>query len=291
MPHTPSFQTPDFLELILGEAKTEAEIEPETKIEREKTMVEDFQWILAGNPNSGKSTIFNMLTGARQHVGNYPGVTVEKMEGRCKFQGRTFSVVDLPGAYSLNAHSEDEEAARRYLFENRDKKVVLINVLDASNFERSLFLTLQLLELKIPMILVLNMADLARARGIAFQKDEIEPIMKPMGMDWKIGTAFLGAFAAKEVFVAEMGIVYRVGDVEDDDSSLREIVSENYSPLSGLCILLFALIATPCMATFAVMARETGSWKWAFGQWFALSFLAWIVCAAVFQIGTHVFGL
>ncbi|MBR0190864.1 MAG: ferrous iron transport protein B [Thermoguttaceae bacterium] len=653
--------------------------------------------VLAGNPNCGKSTIFNQITGARQHIGNYPGVTVEKMEGACSFQGHKFNVVDLPGAYSLDAHSEDEAAAANYLRESIGKDRILIDVIDSVNFERNLFLTLQLRELGIPMIILLNMTDLAHQRGFEFRKDEIsrwfgapvlecvgytgqglnevlqaaidlsheieagnkqkcpnwvyelsqngtlpsslseemlkeanaeipeepkaatdvqnldetqkaslyydaisrivpelmtftkgggpakeslldrvflhriwglplfflmlylifqltftvgaypmgwiesgvealkdwigglwtdgseslvrsliidgiiggvgnvvvflpnilllflaislledsgymaraavlmdrfmskiglhgksfipmlvgfgcsipgimatrtleerrerlatmfvvplmscgarlpiyallipaffpvawqgtvlfgvymvgillaiivakvlsmtvlrgepipfvmelppyhtptmqtvglrtlqrgwlylrkagtiilgisvilwalttfprlpedraaqygddegavqeatleysgagrlgkaiEPVMKPMGMDWKLGTAFIGAFAAKEVFVAQMGIVYSAGDIEEDTSSLRDIMAKNYTPLQGVCILLFALIATPCMATFAVMAREAGSWKWAFAQWFTLTAMAWVICTIVYQVGIH----
>ncbi len=623
----------------------------------------DFQLVLAGNPNCGKSTIFNHLTGARQQVGNYPGVTVEKMEGRCSYAGREFQVVDLPGQYSMEAHSEDEAVAREFLFANRDGNMILVNVLDASNFERNLFLSLQLRELGVPTILVLNMLDLARQRGYEFRNGEIsewlrlpalecvgytgrgvqeilakaaefanriengtftqsspewlsalaeetvsekleetekatryydvisrklptlmerkshldtvkpsildrvflhrflglplfflmlylifqltftigeypmgwiesgieaaserlgslwsdgsesllksqildgsigggggvvvflpnivllffaisvledsgymaraavlmdrfmariglhgksfipmligfgcsvpaimgtrtlenrrerlatmfviplmscgarmpiyallipaffpvawqgtvlwgiymlgivlaiglakilsmtvlkgepipfimelppwhmptirtvgfktcergwlylkkagtvilgisialwalttfpqapendataearkleysyagrlgkllEPVMEPMGMDWKIGTAFIGAFAAKEVFVAQMGIVYSAGNVEEDGAPLRKIMSRTYSPLTGVCILVFALIASPCMATFAVMARESGSWKWAVAQWLGLTALAWVLCVAIFQIGT-----
>jgi len=148
--------------------------------------MKEFQIVLAGNPNCGKSTIFNQLTGARQHVGNYPGVTVEKKEGKCRIGGRTFKVVDLPGAYSMDAHSEDEEAARQYLLENRDSGMVLVNVVDACNLERSLFLTLQLRELNVPMVLVLNMCDLARQRGIEFRKGEISewlrlPVLECVG--------------------------------------------------------------------------------------------------------------
>jgi len=148
--------------------------------------MKEFQIVLAGNPNCGKSTIFNQLTGARQHVGNYPGVTVEKKEGKCTIGGRTFKVVDLPGAYSMDAHSEDEEAARQYLLENRDSDMVLVNVVDACNLERSLFLTLQLRELNVPMIFVLNMCDLARQRGIEFRKGEISewlrlPVLECVG--------------------------------------------------------------------------------------------------------------
>ncbi|MBQ9454387.1 MAG: ferrous iron transport protein B [Thermoguttaceae bacterium] len=659
-------------------------------------MSSEINIILAGNPNCGKSTIFNQITGARQHIGNYPGVTVEKMEGACSFQGHKFNVVDLPGAYSLDAHSEDEAAAASYLFDSVGKDRILIDVIDSVNFERNLFLTLQLRELGIPMIILLNMVDLAHQRGFEFQKEEIsrwfnapvlecvgytgkglnealqaaidmsheieagnkqqcpvwvhelshngtlpnpiskesledvnivipedtrkettpktdeskkaslyyeaisrivpelmtfkegvnpakesrldrvflhriwglplfflmlylifqltftigaypmdwiesgvealgdwvgglwtdgsesllrsllvdgiiggvggvivflpnililflaialledsgymaraavlmdrfmskiglhgksfipmlvgfgcsipgimatrtleerrerlatmfviplmscgarlpiyallipaffpiawqgtvlfgiymvgivlaiivakvmsltvlrgepipfvmelppyhtptirtvvmralqrgwlylkkagtiilgisivlwalttfpklpeeraaqfgedeqalqeaaleysgagrigkaiEPVMKPMGMDWKLGTAFIGAFAAKEVFVSQMGIVYRVGEVEEGDTTLRDIMAKNYTRLQGICILLFALIATPCMATFAVMAREAGSWKWAFAQWFTLTAMAWVICTIVYQVGIH----
>ncbi len=118
---------------------------------------------LAGNPNSGKSTIFNNLTGARQHVGNYPGVTVEKKEGRLNFRGYQIKVVDLPGTYSLSAYSEDEVVARDFIIkENPD---VIINIVDSSNLERNLYLATQLMELEVPLILAMNMNDIAEKKG------------------------------------------------------------------------------------------------------------------------------
>ena len=116
----------------------------------------------------------------------------------------------------------------------------------------------------------------------------IEPAMKPMGCDWKIGTAMIGAFAAKEVFVAQMGIVYKVGDVEEEagNSALQDAMQKNYTPLTGLCIMLFCLIGTPCIVTVAVMARESGSWGWALAQWGTLTLLAWCVATLVYQIGS-----
>lgn len=93
---------------------------------------------LAGNPNSGKTSIFNNLTGARQHVGNWPGVTVEKKEGRLIYDGISHQVVDLPGTYSMGAFSEDEIIARNYIL--KEKPDVIINVVDASNIERNLYL-------------------------------------------------------------------------------------------------------------------------------------------------------
>lgn len=127
---------------------------------------------LAGNPNCGKTTIFNQLTGSRQRIGNWPGVTVEKKEGHVKFQEKDFYFVDLPGIYSLTADSEDEVVSRDYLLSN-DADIIL-NVVDATNLERNLFLTTQLLEMNLPVILVLNMKDLAQKRHISIDVDHLK---------------------------------------------------------------------------------------------------------------------
>lgn len=119
---------------------------------------------LAGNPNSGKTTAFNAYTGARQHVGNYPGVTVERKEGTAHLDGRAVRIMDLPGTYSLTAYSEEEIVVRRELTEH--PPLAVINVVDASALERGLFLTVQLLELRLPVVLALNMMDEARSSGV-----------------------------------------------------------------------------------------------------------------------------
>ncbi|MBE0425874.1 MAG: 50S ribosome-binding GTPase [Nitrospirae bacterium] len=124
---------------------------------------------LAGNPNSGKTTIFNNLTGARQHVGNWPGVTVEKKGGNLKHDDYEIKVVDLPGTYSLTAYSLDEVIARNFVVE--EKPDVVVNIVDASNLERNLYLTTQFMELGVKLVIALNMSDLAEARG---QKIEIK---------------------------------------------------------------------------------------------------------------------
>lgn len=119
---------------------------------------------LAGNPNSGKTTMFNSLTGSRQHVGNWPGVTVEKKEGQMVFEGIAVRVVDLPGTYSLGAYSEDEAVARDYiLFEKPD---VVVNIVDATNFERNLYLTIQLIEMGANAVMALNMYDELKEREV-----------------------------------------------------------------------------------------------------------------------------
>lgn len=131
---------------------------------------------LAGNPNSGKTSLFNELTGSRQHVGNWPGVTVEKKEGRLKFEGIDFKVVDLPGTYSLGAYTEDEVIARNFII--YDKPDVVINVVDATNLERNLYLTMQLLEMNANLVIALNMSDEAKAKGIEIDKDKLSQILK-----------------------------------------------------------------------------------------------------------------
>ena len=129
------------------------------------------QIVLAGNPNSGKTTVFNALTGARQHVGNYPGVTVEKIVGSFKSGDLNITVTDLPGTYSLTANSPEELIARNVII--NEKPELVVDVIDASNLERNLFLTLQFMELGVPLILVLNMIDNARDRGIAIDAERL----------------------------------------------------------------------------------------------------------------------
>ena len=119
---------------------------------------------LTGNPNTGKSTIFNELTGARQKIGNWPGVTVDKKVGYARHQDRAISIVDLPGTYSINARSPEEKIVIDYLMNN--KLDLVMDVVDSSNIERNLFLTVQLLEKGIPLLIDLNMAADAERRGI-----------------------------------------------------------------------------------------------------------------------------
>jgi len=130
---------------------------------------------LAGNPNSGKTSIFNAMTGARQHVANYPGITVEIKEGHTQVDGARMGIVDLPGTYSLTAYSPDEVAARDYLIDRHPDAV--IHVVDALNMERNLYLTAQILELGIPVIIALNMVDLAEARGLFVDTEKLSSLL------------------------------------------------------------------------------------------------------------------
>lgn len=113
----------------------------------------------------------------------------------------------------------------------------------------------------------------------------IAPVFRPLGFDWRVSTAMIGAFAAKEMFVAQMGIVHSLGETDEDSASLRETLRATYTPLQGFCIMLFCLISMPCVATVAVTRRETGSWKWALFQLGGLTVMAWIITAIVYQVG------
>lgn len=127
--------------------------------------------LLMGNPNVGKSVIFNRLTGIRVVVSNYPGTTIEFLEGSMMVDGRRVQIIDVPGAYSLVPSDKAEEAAVNMLM--KDKPHLIVDVVDATNLERNLYLSLQLRELPIPLILDLNMIDLARERGISIDKDAL----------------------------------------------------------------------------------------------------------------------
>ena len=133
--------------------------------------MEQILTVLAGQPNCGKSTIFNMLTGARQYVANYPGVTVEKKAGSFVCGDTRVELVDLPGTYSLASWSPEEMAARQFIVEEDPAQIVA--VLDASTLEKSLYLCLQLLEMRRPTLAVLNMMDVAAKRGIRVDADAL----------------------------------------------------------------------------------------------------------------------
>ncbi len=130
---------------------------------------------LAGNPNSGKTTLFNAITGARQHVGNYPGITVERKEGTINFRGTKIKLIDLPGTYSLSAYSQEELVARNFL--TNEKPDIVIDIVDATMLERHLYLAIQFFELGMPVILALNMMDDARKQGLRIDTDKLSKLL------------------------------------------------------------------------------------------------------------------
>ncbi len=136
--------------------------------------MKDLMIAIAGNPNCGKTTLFNILTGSRQRVGNWSGVTVERKSGFMHHKGAEVEVVDLPGVYSLDANSgsEDEKVARKFILENTPD--LIVNIVDATNLERNLYLTTQLMEMNVPVLVVLNMIDVAHDRKISIDVKELK---------------------------------------------------------------------------------------------------------------------
>jgi small GTP-binding protein len=200
----------------------------------------DMTIALAGNPNSGKSTVFNNLTGARQHVGNWPGVTVEKKEGSCTFQGYRLRVVDLPGVYSLTAYSLDEVIARDYIV--NENPGIVVDIVDASSLERNLYLTVQLLEMKVKLVIALNMMDIARSRGYRINIPALSVLLGapvvPLVAARNQGTQELletisGVYSGN---ITVGGINLQYGhDVEGEIAKLEKLISGNslagaYSP-------------------------------------------------------------
>ena len=130
------------------------------------------KFALAGNPNSGKTTLFNALTGATAHVGNWPGVTVEKKEGTYKKLSEKVQIVDLPGIYSLSPYTPEEVVSRNFILD--EKPDCIINIVDATNLERNLYLTTQILEIDVPVVIALNMMDLVKSSGREIRKEDLE---------------------------------------------------------------------------------------------------------------------
>ncbi|MHC4639536.1 MAG: ferrous iron transport protein B, partial [Planctomycetota bacterium] len=185
---------------------------------------------LVGNPNCGKTTIFNMLTGARQHVGNYPGVTVEVIDGKCRYDDHEITFVDLPGTYSLTAHSIEELVARNYIIDEQPD--VIVDVLDASNIERNLYLTTQLMELEVPLVLAFNMADVAEQQGFIFDNKYLSRLLEANIVP-TIGNKGKGRKELLKTIVetAEQGKKERIhkisyGDeIEEELTKLEEIIN------------------------------------------------------------------
>jgi len=183
---------------------------------------------LAGNPNSGKTTIFNELTGMRQHVGNYPGVTVEKRSGELDHKDYHIEIIDLPGIYSLTAFSEEEIVSREFILESSPD--VVINIIDSSNLERNLYLTVQLLELGVPMVLDFNMADVAKKRGMKVDKKLLSELLG-MPIVETIGPRGDGI---DELLDAAIGVVQRKDKKRIEISYGDEIENELEKIISAL---------------------------------------------------------
>ncbi|MGC8848976.1 MAG: ferrous iron transport protein B [Candidatus Bathyarchaeia archaeon] len=211
---------------------------PTSSYPRPRVLGGEITVALAGNANVGKSVIFNQLTGLNQMVGNWPGKTVERAEGTLYYEGRRIRIIDLPGTYSLSAFSMEELIARDYIAEGNPD--VVVNVVDASALERNLYLTLQLLELKIPLVIALNQIDFAAKKGVRIDADKLS---KTLGIPVvpTVATSGLGInqLLAKIVALIEgtgrpRPIEIRFGrEVEEHIQKLEQIIQEALPKLAS----------------------------------------------------------
>jgi len=212
----------------LGVARLKPEVQPVSK--RMITVA------VAGNPNSGKSTLINAIAGTRLHVGNWAGVTVEKKEAEFDFQGRKIRLVDLPGTYSLSPYTQEEIIARDYLVHERPD--LIINVVDATNLERNLYLTVQILELGIPVVMALNIYDEAEAKGYKIDVQGIEKMLGitvvPTSATKKTGLDDLLASALATADDPEGHVPQQLNygeDIEAAAGSIEEALRNNHATL------------------------------------------------------------
>ena len=197
---------------------------------------------LAGNPNSGKTSIFNQFTGARQHVGNYPGVTVEKKQGICRYKDYEITFVDLPGTYSLTAYTTEELVARNFIIDEHPD--VVVDIIDASGIERNLYLATQLIELNVPLVLAFNMSDIAEQKGMVFDIEQLSrlleaKIVKTVGNKGKGKTELLDAIietagqtGKKRTHKINYGeeIEHELGQIEKVLTNKENILTQKYEP-------------------------------------------------------------
>jgi ferrous iron transport protein B len=209
-----------------------------SEIQNPKSKIEAITVAVAGNPNSGKSTLINAIAGTRLHVGNWPGVTVEKKEAIFEFEGQRIRLVDLPGTYSLSPYTQEEIVARDYLV--HDKPDVIINVVDATNLERNLYLTVQMMELGIPIVMALNIYDEAEKKGYKINFEAIEKMLgvtvvrtvatRSIGLSELIKAAILNA--EKKSFQAPKRLNYGE-DLEAPARVIEDHLTRDHSTLAA----------------------------------------------------------
>ncbi|MHC5076864.1 MAG: ferrous iron transport protein B, partial [Planctomycetota bacterium] len=191
---------------------------------------------IAGNPNSGKTSVFNMLTGTRQHVGNYPGVTVEKKEGSYRFKDYEITFVDLPGTYNLTAYSTEELLERNFIIDEYPD--VVVDIVDCSNIERNLYLATQLMEMNVPLVLAFNMSDIAQRKGLVFDLQQLSKLLEASIVP-TVGNKARGKIELLEAIIqtVEKGkrerrhIIHYGDEIEEELEKIEDLITEKEDEL------------------------------------------------------------
>nr|WP_321398562.1 ferrous iron transport protein B [uncultured Desulfobacter sp.] len=222
---------------------------------------------LAGQPNCGKSTVFNALTGAKQHVANYPGVTVDKMSGWYKHGTTRVDVVDLPGTYSLTFYSPEERVSRDFIL--NEKPDIVVNVMDASNIKRCLYLTFQVMEMENPMILDLNMMDVAENRGLKINVDALTqilgvPVVATSMAQGRGKQKLLDAIAEQADAKKSAKALFKVnyGPMEADIRNICDMIREDPGDLKSYPVRWLALKLMEGDEQVRALIREKGTQGW-----------------------------
>lgn len=177
---------------------------------------------LIGNPNVGKSVVFTNLTGTKQHIGNWPGKTVEKREGYYTYNDCDFEVIDLPGVYSLTARSEDERVARQYIVDSRPD--VVVDIINTAQLERNLYLTLLLIELQVNLVVVLNMYDIVETRGDTIDVEKLSEMLQ---------APVVKAVATRQEGMEELRQAILASVPKNHAACLEEVVEETHEHKAG----------------------------------------------------------
>ena len=265
----------------------------------------ELRFALTGNPNSGKTSIFNIITGTNQKTGNWGGVTVDVKAGTFRQGKEKGTIIDLPGTYSLSAYTMEEIVARDVII--RGDEDLIINVIDASNLEGNLYLGIQIMEMGRPVVFAFNMSDELKRSGTRVETEALSrlfgiPICFTVGRNGEGVDALISeaiqtargkhpAGRTRRVHYGKEleGVLFSANDGEvEPDGELRAALARSYSPQVGLAFLVFVMLYTPCIVAFVTLIREIGSWKWSIFSLFYQLALAWIAAFLVYQIGIYI---
>lgn len=251
---------------------------------------------LLGQPNSGKSTLFNGLTGSRQHVGNWPGKTVERKDGSFVHKDTTYKIIDLPGTYSLSANSDEEVVTRNYIASGQADVVCILA--DASQLNRSLFMLADYTGIRVPVVLLLNMMDVAKSQGKQIDTNGIAKSLTSLfGLPWQLFIAFVASAMGKEASLGVMASLFNTGSIwaaieqsaTVDTAALSTSMLSVISRPEALAFLFAFFFNMPCLMALTATTQETHSMKWTVRIALYYVLTALIMATIAYHVGLVIF--